>query len=568
LRRLEGRAKGALDRIDPRAALGVALTASGALLLLWLSHLSFSGDEWDYLLDRRGFNLEVLLRPHVQHVVLGPVLIYKAIQATLGMERLLPYAVVSTASFLTSVVLLFAYLRRHVGEWLALAGVLPLLFMGNAYEVLLWPVNVSFTAAMAAGIGALLALEREARGGDIIACALLVLALAFSELALSFVLGAAVWMVLARRSWTRAYVVVVPLVLYAAWYTGWGHTAQSSVSVHNLVHSPVYVINGLASSVWSLAGVPPDLRPGGVLLPLLGLGAAAVLWVRFRRPLPASFWSALTILLSFWLLTAASFEPGREPQAPRYQYVGVALLLLVLGNALTHIRLRASVVLAVLAAACLGSAANFMVLRHHYQRLSGFTTKARGALTGIEVAGSKADPNLILDRENTGLVPLYSLSVGPYLSAIDAFGSPAYSVSALREASEDARVNADRLIVKSEHLRLIPVRPLPPAGGSPPSLAAGDVSGIFVRKSCLRIRGSNFAGAVITVPPPGITLRTATGVSETVSLRRFASTFPVSFELQGPSVLLIPDDGSDRPWQLRVSGPGPTRICGIGEPTS
>ena len=63
-------------------------------------------------------------------------------------------------------------------------------------------------------------------------------------------------MALARRPWSRAYVVVIPVLLYAAWYAGWGHTAQSNLSLHNLVHSPVYVAEGLASSVWSLLGVP------------------------------------------------------------------------------------------------------------------------------------------------------------------------------------------------------------------------------------------------------------------------------------------------------------------------
>jgi hypothetical protein len=52
------------------------------------------------------------------------------------MESLFPYAVVSTVSFLGSVVLLFLYLRRRVDHWLALAGVLPVLFMGTASEVL------------------------------------------------------------------------------------------------------------------------------------------------------------------------------------------------------------------------------------------------------------------------------------------------------------------------------------------------------------------------------------------------------------------------------------------------
>jgi hypothetical protein len=51
---------------------------------------------------------------------------------------------------------------------------------------------------------------------------------------------------------------------------------------------------------------------------------------------------------------------------------------------------------------------------------------------------------------------------------------------------------------------------------------------------------------------------------EIVELRRFASSFPVRYELRGTGVLLIRTDRSPRPWQLRVSGPGPTQICGIG----
>jgi hypothetical protein len=37
----------------------------------------------------------------------------------------------------------------------------------------------------------------------------------------------------------------------------------------------------------------------------------------------------------------------------------------------------------------------------------------------------------------------------------------------------------------------------------------------------------------------------------------------LSYELRGTALLLIRTDRSPRPWPLRVSGPGPIRICGI-----
>ena len=442
MRRLEGRAEAALARIDPRPLFALAATASGLLLIALQSQLSFAADEWDYLLNRRGLSLDVLLRPHVDHIVLGPVAVYKAIQSTIGMEKLFPYALVSTPVFLASVVVLFVYLRRRAGGWLALAGALPVLFMGTAREVTIWPVNIAFTAAMAAGIAALLALEREDRRGDAIACGLLVLGLAFSELALFFAVGAAVSMVLARRPWSRAYVVVVPVLLYAGWYAGWGHTAESHLSLHNLVHSPVYLVEGLASSAWSLLGVPTHGRVGGVWPALLALAAFGVLRARSRAPLPATFWSALAVLLCFWVLTAASFEPGREPDQSRYQYVGGVLLLLVLGERRCRGPPEGP---GDLGDSRRGMRGDDRQSRGAAPRLRRFLRNRaideRGALAGLEVAGSRADPNLVLDQGNTDNGALDSLTVGPYLSAVDAFGSPADD---LFDLSERARDSADR----------------------------------------------------------------------------------------------------------------------------
>jgi hypothetical protein len=560
------RAEGALDRLDPRVALALAVGASGVLLLVLLSHLTFFGDDWDPLLYRRGFNLDVLLKPHGDHILLAPTLIYKGIQATIGMESLVPYAVISTASFLASVVLLFLYLRARVGDWVALAAVLPVLFMGAAWEVLLWPFEVSFTASMAAGIGALLALERRDGHGDPLACALLVISLAFSELALSFVLGVAVWMILARRPWSRVYVVAVPLVLYAAWYAGWGHTAESHVSVHNLVHSPKYVLDALASSTASLLGVgnTASVAVGRPLLVVLIV--AAVLRVRSSRPLPRSLWSALAILLSFWFLAAIGTMPGREPNASRYQYVGGFLLLMVLAELAGGIRLRRPVVLAALGIGCLVVIPNLVALRHYYGTMSDWATRARGALAAFEVGGASADPGFTAGPDNTDITSLNSLQVGPYLSAVDAFGSPAYNASDLAGASEEARVAADQLLADAEELRLVAVDRPPPPGGPPPQVAGGTGAGATRRGSCLTLADTNGASPPVDLPRPGVTVSGPAGSTETVELRRFASSFPVRFQLRGTGVLLIRSDRSPRPWQLRVLGPRPTRICGIGGP--
>jgi hypothetical protein len=566
-------AEAVLDRIDPRAALAVALAASGTLLLVWLSHLTFFGDDWDPLLYRRGFSLDVLLRPHAEHILLGPTLIYKGIQATIGMESLLPYAVVSTASFLGSAVLLFLYLRRRVDDWLALAGVLPVLFMGTASEVLLWPFEVSFTASMAAGIGALLALERGDERGDAIACGLLVFGLAFSELAISFALGAALWMILARRPWSRCYVVIVPILLYALWYAGWGHTAESHVTFRNAVHSPVYLLKGLAASASSLLGVPNSVRASAAagqlpLAPLIVLGlipliAAVGLRMRSRIAIGAPFWTTLVVLISFWLLTAASTAPGRTPWASRYQYVGGVLLLMVLAGLASGIRMRGAAILTALAIGALGAIANLRVLHDEYGKRADLATRARGGLAGFEVGGASADPGFTVGPQNSDILPLYSVAVGLYLSAVDAFGSPAYSPSELPEAPENARVAADQLLARAEGLQLAPVDQLPPAGGPPPLVADGSARTAASSGSCLTVTGASGPSPPIALPRPGVTIAGPADSVEAVELRRFASSFPVRYELRGTGVLLIRTDRSPQPWQAKFRGAGPVRVCGL-----
>ena len=75
------------------------------------------------------------------------------------MDSALPFRVVSIAIFLASVAVLFVYLRRRVGEWLALAGAVLILFLGAAWEDLLWPFQIGYFGSMASGLGMLLALD-------------------------------------------------------------------------------------------------------------------------------------------------------------------------------------------------------------------------------------------------------------------------------------------------------------------------------------------------------------------------------------------------------------------------
>jgi hypothetical protein len=540
---------------NARIALCLAVAASGTLLLAWGSHVAFLIDDWDLLLYRRGFNAHVLLDPHARHLILGPTLVYKAIQATIGMESRFPYAVVAIAAFLASVVLLFVYLRRRVGDWVALAAVLPILFMGTAYEDLLSAFQIGYFGSMAFGIGALLAIEGADRRGDVIACALLVASLAFAEIAVAVAAGVAVAIALQRGPLRRGWVVAVPLLLYALWYPTFGHSGvllgPSGFSLHNVVTSPPYVLDGFASSVASLLGLGTPLLFGGMGglewgRPLLvALVAVAVAWILRSRP-DRREWVLvpLAIGLSFWLLTAANFTFGRAPSASRYQYVGAVFVLMVAADLAAGWRPGWRGVLAVLAVGVAAALGNLATLHQSYRALAGNSEPVRGGLAGLEIAADRVSPDLVLTPENSDFNYFTLLKAGPYLSAAEKFGSPAYSESELPGAPEGARVAADKVLAAALPISLRPT-PGPPKG------------------SCTTVSGAGSDAPILDLPPGGARLSAQRGEGAILALRRYASaSFPIDpGSLRGNARLVIPTDRSSRPWQLRLETRGPVTVC-------
>ncbi len=548
--------------------------ASGFLLLLWGSKLSFLLDDWEFLLYRRGFNAHAILDPHGEHISIAPVLIYKALLATFGMGSALPFRVVSTALFLLSAVLLFDYLRRRVGQWPALAGVAVVLFLGAAWEDLLWAFQVGYFGSMAAGLGALLALERVERGRDRLACGLLVVSIVFSSLGLPFLAGAAVQVLRRPDRWRRLYVIAVPFAVYAIWWLGWGHTAESALSLANVAKTPSFVLNGLAASLASAFGLatPPAATVAGGLdwgRPLAIAAVVGVLW-RLRqlgRP-PAWLWIVLAIGGSFWILAGLNQMPGRDPTASRYQYVGVILALLVAAELLRGVRPgpRALALVAVVAAASVASNVYFL---HQAFGSYHYTSQLEKAdLGAVEIARGTVERAFVLDEELADTAYVH-VEAGPYLSARDEFGSPAYSPAELAESPEPARFAADKVLSGALGIGLArtPAATLP--GGEPQPEKPNSEGLVEVPAgACVTVPGGA-EPPLLSLPRGGVLLRAGSEPIEDVKLIRFATgEFPIDFQ-EGlapgeTGEVRIPPDRSDVPWKMEVDGPGPTTLCGRG----
>ena len=565
------------DLLCPRNArilLGLGLAASGALLLAWQSHLTFLVDDWDLLLSRRGFNAHAFLDPHARHLVLGPALVYKAIQATFGMNSILPYAAAATASFLASVLLLFIYLSRRVGDWLALAAILPVLVMGTAYQDLLSPFQMGYFGSVAFGIGALLAIERADRRGDVVACALLLASLAFAEIALAFAAGVLVAIVLQRGPWRRIWIIAVPVLLYAVWYVSFGNPSNqpSDLSAHNLATSPPYVLDGFASSIASLFGLgaPLELSGTGALgwgrSLLVAFVALATIWV-LRKRTPTRGWILVALVagIAFWFITAGNFGFGRLPTVSRYQYVGAVFVLLIAGELAAGWQPGWKAIVAVFAVALAAALSNLAILHDGYRQLTGLAAIVRGDLEGLELAAERVNPDFALTPENADFNYFNLVRAGPYLSASKKFGSPAYSESELASAPEPARQAADKVLAAALPVSLRPGVARPAPGNVAPQLLGPPSTRSSAHGSCVTVEAAAGSAPILVLPPGGAILRADGSAPHPLSLRRFAAEgFSVSVgALHGSATLVVPTDRSSRPWQLQIGGAGHVTACGV-----
>ncbi len=526
-----------------------AIVLSGGLLWHWLRQITFWRDEWELLLHRRGWSVGTFLDPAVEHLVAIPVLIYKVLLGVSGMNSPAPFQLVAVLSFLVSVVLLFLYVRARLGAWLALAAILPILFLGPSWDDLLFPYQLTWFGSVACGLAALLCLERQERSWDIAAAVLLVAGLLFSDAGIPFVAGATVEVALSPRRVQRALVPVIPAVLWALWYLGWGHTANTFVSFDNFTHLPTYVLDGLSSSISVYLGLSrpigvtetPALAWGRPLLVLAGCLAVWRIW-RIWRP-PDRLWTVLAILLGYWALTGLNASQFGLPTVGRYQYmgcVGLALLAAELGRG-TRIGRWATI--GILAVAVSAALSNYTRLRDAAHGLAGIAQKTRGGLAGLELARDRVDPDFQLTLANSDVDYLGLLDARSYLSAVNAYGSPAYSPSELATAPEVGRVAADKVSGAALGIHFA-------------------AAGAGTARRCLAVTASK--GPTAVVPAGGFVIR-ASGGGVAAGLRRYArASFPVSLgnlPAGQAELIRIPADRSSVPWTIQLSGRGTATVC-------
>jgi hypothetical protein len=551
---------------DPVLLLLAAAAGSAALLLAWGSRLTFLLDEWEFLLYRPGFTADSILRPHGEHISIAPVLIYKALLATVGMSSSLPYLAVSVALFLATSILLFVYLRRRVDPWLALLATAIVLFLGPAYEDLLWAFQMGFMGSLACGLGALLMLERGDRRGEWLACALLTVGVTFSSLGLPFIVAACVDVALRGERLRRLYIVAVPALLYAAWWVGWGHTADTALSLHNAAETPHFILDAAAAVFASLFGLVQGVSGGPdwgqpLLLAALALGA----WRLHRMGrVPRELWIALALLATFWVLAGLNVKPGRGPAVSRYQLPGVIFVLMIAAELLRGVRVPRGAIIGAYVVGAAIVAGNLNQLHDAYFSYRNTSDLIKADLGAIEIARDRIAAPLLLTEDIADTTWAHVISSG-YLADADKYGSPADSAAEIAAAPEPARVAADKVLGRALGVSFGPAHGSTAALGPPPQLLFPTQADARRQGSCIGL-GADSPVAILRLPPGGAIVHASRRAGAQLRLRRFATaSFPVAaapLAAGEVGVLDIPTDRATQPWELEISPPAGATVCG------
>jgi hypothetical protein len=437
-------------------------------------------------------------------------------------------------------------------------GATLFLFLGSAWPTIIWPFENEFTLPIVFGMAGLLFLERDDAKGDRWACVMFVLGTISGSLGVCFIAAAFVDFLLKgkERGWRRAYVFAVPLLVYLVWYAGWGHSAEHHITIHNILHSPQYVLEGFASSLDSLAGlstITANVSGQNDWGRPLVIGAIGLLaFAQWRRPgFSRTFWVVTTLAVSYWLLAAFDFVPGREASAARYVYAGALFTLLMIAEVLRAWPVSRTALWVAAGIAALAIGPNLAQMKEGSSWMREQSVFTRTDLGALEIARDTVPSSYaLLSVESTGTASLGLVNAGLWFEAVDKWGTFADTPAEIEAESEGAREKADLVLAEA-----LPISSTVEPGGLAPTAPAGT--------ACTTLPGGS-ADKEVQLKVGKTTVEVDAGAPPTIALRRFATeNFPVFVAGEGgaTTAIEIPKDRATQPWYLHVEAGQPTRVC-------
>jgi hypothetical protein len=553
--------------LTPKAAvcmLAIISVIAAAVILREFRGITFFYDEWDFVQNRRGWGASVFLEPHNEHLHLIPTIVFKALFVVFGLGSYWPYAIVLVLTHIACAWVLFALIRRWSNAEFALIAATILLFLGAAWEVLLWPFEIGVTISLASGLASLLAIDHGTRRGDGIGCALLVVSVASASLGIPFLVGALAILVLSRRSpFGRLYIVMVPALLYGLWYLAYG---EPTAKAENIREVPGFVADAAAGAASAIVGLPLDF--GRALVVVLAI--TVIIALAQRWPGAARLVMVSSIALIMWSLLALSRFGIAPPDTSRYLYGGAALLLVVGGVLIgrrwsTAPGLRLAIIVLVVASLAPG----LSNLSRGAASWRDGGAQVRAALGALELVPGRVPPTF-------QPAPIWGpqIDARKYLRAVEELGSPAATPEEIPAYPAAARAAADTVLNAARAMSIAPTT-TSGIGGLPPRVesATRATIGPGIRAACRIATPSPGATAIVILPIPaaGLVVEAQEKPDRLahvdIRAQRFADLGPgdpIATARPGgkPLLVRVQAGGNSPPWRAQLSSLGPITFCG------
>jgi hypothetical protein len=558
-----------LARLRPTDVAFLALSAIAVVVYLVLGrHATFHHDEWVFIVERSGMSLDVLLRPHNEHLSLGLVVVYRLLLAIVGMTSYIPYLIVVLLLHATAAGAVYVGVSTASGRWLGLAVATIAVFLGAGWENLFWGFQIGFMASIAAGAWALVILAAPSTTRrSAVASVLLTTSVAFSGMGLPFLAAAAA--MIAYRQRARWPWLLPPVVGYAVWFASYGRAGldahRDPFTTESILQLPAFI---LASGSTILGGVSGASQVTGVvLLAIVGVGIAVRLF-RGRSLHPLTVAGLVGVCAQLVLVGLVRAQFGIDYGGlPRYVSSAGVLLLLAIGPMLADGDERGPadlrVVLAGLVAviAISGNMTAALVGREYFWTRAAET---RALIAAIGLYGQTAGVDL-----DAPVVPYPTPR--QMKAAIATYGSPERD-TVVPDAPPAIPIELrDRMLYRlvepgfSVHQRGSPVAPTVPDMLD----LSGAVASFTGGCSLIDVNGDDPQVTLAVGPGERLLFATETGGEMRIFLARDAdfqleNSVAAETEIGRWYEVQAPDLDDDRPWRLRLNlaaGAGRLALC-------
>jgi len=425
------------------AAFGVAACAAIVVIAHFARGWTFFYDEWGVINYRRSGGLSAFLAPLNGHLVAIPIAVYRLLFATVGLSSYTPYRWVQITAHVAVCALLFAYARKRLPGVLALICVAPVLFLGQAWEVLFWMMNLGFALPLIALLGILLFARTEGRWSGPGRAGLLAIALASSGLGIAVAATTFTERML-RRRWKDVAWLTLPTAVYAAWFLFYrphantpaalrlipgaaphGDVGTLGASTGNLRHIPAYIVHIAESAASGLLGAQASSGQPHVYWLALVVGLIAAGLILTRR-ISSTFAAAAVGAGVFWLLASFARAEVQQPYASRYIYPGAVFIVLMIIEAwsgftwtrLGSPRRRGFLLLGLAAAVVVVAISGTLRMRYIGNSAARAFASTQVALARLQCPSHPLAPTYMPARSRL------PVDYGTYLAAIHDLGSP------------------------------------------------------------------------------------------------------------------------------------------------